>query len=276
MIQLPTHITPDAAIITKLAAYQNEINSLASFTDKSEKAKAIFPIRNRIGNVVFDAIKIKLTEMCSGARRCMYCEDSMADEVEHIHPKDLYPEMCFRWENYLYACGNCNGPKNNKFAIFRNDNGQFYIVNPPRGQQAVQPPEGEDAMINPRIENPLNFCMLDLLTFDFVVIPNLNPKDFQKADYTFKEVLRLNEREPLRLARENAYDNYKSRLDSYTNCKLNDPNSPKLERMKSNLKREAHPTVWKEMQRQHQMGILQKQDTDLDTLFITSPEALLW
>ena len=276
MIQLPAHITPDITILNRLQAYQAEIDVLLSFTEKSEKAKAIFPNRNKIGNIVFDAIKAKLTEMCSGARRCVYCEDSVADEVEHIHPKDLYPGMCFQWENYVYACGNCNGPKNNKFAIFRNDNGQFYIVNPPRNQNAVEPPAGVDAMINPRVENPLDFCMLDLLTFDFNIISTLNTDDIQKADYTFNEVLRLNRREHLREARENAYENYKSRLDRYTNCKLKDANSSKLERMKSNLKREAHPTVWREMQRQHRIGILQKQDADLDALFITSPEALLW
>jgi len=48
----------------------------------------------------------------------MYCEDSAAVEVEHHHPKAHYPELAFAWENYLYACGPCNRPKNSKFAIF--------------------------------------------------------------------------------------------------------------------------------------------------------------
>ena len=33
--------------------------------------------------------------MCAGAKRCMYCEDSAADEVEHHLPKNLYPEFVF-------------------------------------------------------------------------------------------------------------------------------------------------------------------------------------
>ena len=54
-----------------------------------------------------------LSAMCHGPRRCMYCEDSAADEVEHFRPTDLYPEFVFAWMNYLYACGPCNVRKKN-------------------------------------------------------------------------------------------------------------------------------------------------------------------
>jgi uncharacterized protein (TIGR02646 family) len=220
MIQLEKNITPAKEILAKLKVYQDEIDVLETFKLRSNKAKDIFSSRNKIGNAVFDAVKIKLTEMCSGARRCVYCEDSVADEVEHIHPKDLYPNFCFQWDNYVYACGNCNGPKNNKFAIFRKDNGNFQEVNPPRGTIATEPTAGSDALINPRIEDPLDFCMLDLSsTFKFVVIKKPGSIDAHKADYTFNTVLRLNEREFLRKARENAYTNYKSRLGYYTSEK---------------------------------------------------------
>lgn len=277
MIQLPANIEPAEAIMGKLIEYQRGINALGTFKLRSEKAKDIFSQKNKIGNQVFDAIKIKLTEMCSGARRCVYCEDSVGDEVEHIHPKDLFPGLCFDWNNYVYACGNCNGPKNNKFAIFRSDNGDFYPVNPPRGQSAVEPPPGEDTMINPRRENPLDFCMLDLVsTFQFVIIKESGTKDHIRADYTFNEVLRLNEREFLRQARKNAYINYKSRLGYYNSEKEKHANPDKLIKLMENLKQEAHPTVWKEMQRQHLQGILMNIDKDLDDLFIKSPEALIW
>lgn len=277
MIQQPTNITPDKIVINKLKEYQDEIDALATFQLKSEKAKDIFPQRNKIGNATFDAIKVKLTEMCSGARRCAYCEDSVGDEVEHIHPKDLYPDMCFNWSNYVYACGNCNGPKNNKFAIFRHDNGVFHPVNPLRGTKATQPPAGDDAMINPRTESGLDFCMLDLqTTFKFVVIKKPGTREAQKADYTFNEVLRLNEREFLRKARETAFINYKSRLGYYSSEKTKGTSQQKLDILIENLKKEAHPTVWKEMQRQHSQGILKKIDNDLDDLFVKSPESLTW
>lgn len=277
MIQLARNIQPPKKIIDKLKKYQDEIDVLGTFELRNEKAKDLFPKRNKIGNVVFDEIKVKLTEMCSGARRCVYCEDSVADEVEHIHPKDLYPNFCFHWDNYVYACGNCNGPKNNKFAIFRHDNGRFHEVNPPRGTKATEPPAGSDALINPRIEDPLDFCMLDLSsTFKFVVIKSPGTEEAHKADYTFNKVLRLNEREFLRKARENAYTNYKSRLGYYSSEKFKGSAQSKLDELIENLKQEAHPTVWKEMQRQHTKGILINIDKDLDELFVKSPEALNW
>ncbi|HQS23876.1 MAG: hypothetical protein B7Y11_04970 [Sphingobacteriia bacterium 24-36-13] len=277
MIQLAQNINLSKEIINKLKEYQDEIDVLATFELRNEKAKDVFPKRNKIGNTVFDTIKVKLTEMCSGARRCVYCEDSVADEVEHIHPKDLYPNFCFNWDNYVYACGNCNGPKNNKFAIFRNDNGKFHEVNPPKRTKATEPPAGSSALINPRIEDPLDYCMLDLSsTFKFVVIKKLGTSDAHKADYTFNTVLRLNEREFLRKARENAYTNYKSRLGYYSSEKISGTAQNKLDMLIENLKQEAHPTVWKEMQRQHSIGILKNIDNDLDELFVKSPEALNW
>lgn len=277
MIQLPA-ITIEQSVLSKLQEYQNEIDSEVTFEKKSEKAKKSFSAKNKIGNATFDKIKIKLTEMCSGARRCVYCEDSVGDEVEHIKPKDIYPDFCFNWNNYVYACGNCNGPKNNKFAVFRKDNGEFYEVNQPRGTSSSQPPVGSDVMINPRAENALNYCMLDLeSTFKFVITAQPNTIEYKRADYTFNEVLRLNDqREFLRKARETAYSNYKSRLGYYNVLKNSQPDSPKLERMIIALKSEAHPTVWKEMQRQYEMGLLKRFDMDLDDLFSQCPEALSW
>ncbi|MBX3729546.1 MAG: hypothetical protein KF858_10215 [Candidatus Sumerlaeia bacterium] len=38
----------------------------------------------------------------------MYCEDSRATDIEHIRPKEHYPEVAFVWENYAYACNVCN------------------------------------------------------------------------------------------------------------------------------------------------------------------------
>ncbi len=277
MIQLPANISPAQDVLNSLQKYQEEIDALLTFEEKSAKTKQIFSNRNKIGNKVFDTIKLKLTQMCSGARRCVYCEDSVGDEVEHIHPKNLYPELCFNWGNYVYACGNCNGPKNNKFAVFRDSDGLFCEVNPHRGQKAMQPPSGEDAMINPRIENPLDYCILDISrTFEFVLLPNLNERKHKKADYTFNFVLRLNEREFLRKARANAYTNYKARLYYYTNKKNDGVQGQILHKMIEGIKGEAHPTVWQEMKRYHTLGILTNIDSELNELFIASPEALAW
>lgn len=279
MIQLDNSVSPSQEILDKLREYQDVVDSKPSFPERSKEAKARFSSRNRKGNKVFDAVKKSLTDMCSGARRCVYCEDSVGDEVEHIFPKDLYPEKVFQWENYVYACGNCNGPKNNKFAIFRIDDGTFFSVNPPPGQPAQAPPAGDPVMINPRLEDPLQYCMLDLAgTFKFVAISPEGTREYQRVDYTFNEVLRLNheEREFLRQAREEAYGDYKARLFEYVSRRNQGAPVDQLDAMVAQLKKKNHPTVWKEMQRYHRDGILQDVDGELDDLFVAAPEALNW
>lgn len=164
------------------------------------------------------------------------------------------------------------------FAIFRLDNGQFHKVNPQNNRIATtEPPEGDCVLIDPRTDNPLNFCMLDLENFKFCILPAKGTKEYERADYTFNKVLRLNEqREYLRAQRELAYDNYKSRLYHYTDLKAKGENQDKLNRMIANLKRESHPTVWKEMQRQYTLGFVRKIDAELHDLFFSSPESLTW
>jgi uncharacterized membrane protein YheB (UPF0754 family) len=121
----------------------------------------------------------------------------------------------------------------------------------------------------------MDFCRLDLETFYFAIIAKIGTKDYQRADYTFNTVLRLNDkREYLRRQRENAYENYKARLHSYTTQKNNGAETVRLTRMIENLKRESHPTVWKEMQRQYIDNSLK--DKELQIYFCQSPEALTW
>lgn len=275
MIKL-LNVTISQSILDKLKEFQDEVDRLSTFADKSAKAKDLFGKRNKVGNEVYDAVKESLTKMCSGARRCVYCEDSVANEVEHIRPKDFFPESCFIWENYVYACRICNGTKSNKFAIFRDDNGNFQEVNLQRG---IEPPKGVDAIINPRIENPMDYYILDLSgTFKFVIIPTLNHKEKQKAKYTIETLLNLNEppREFLRQAREDAFEDYKARLEKYNNEKKGNNNQATLNKMIEGIKRKQHPTVWKEMQRYYHKNWLKLIDEELHNLFEECPEALDW
>ena len=279
MIELRKDIVPSAEVIKKLQEFQDTIDAESGFAKKTAKAKAMFASKNTKANSTFNEVKKCLTQMCNSTKRCVYCEDSVADEVEHIYPKDLYPEKCFSWENYVYACGPCNGPKNNKFAIFKKSGNTFIEVNPPKGTAPAQPPEGESALINPRTESPLEFAILDLAnSFKFYPLPNISARNKKKADYTFNEVLRLNheEREPLRQARENAYSMYKARLFEYvTKATANAPVA-RLNKLKDNILKENHPTVWKEMQRYYQLNLLNGIDSELKQLFDKAPEALTW
>lgn len=119
--------------------------------------------------------------------------------------------------------------------------------------------------------------MLDIAdTFMFVSLKDKATKEDKRVEYTLEKVLKLNEREFLRKARANAYDNYKNRLGYYSIQKNGGASQEKLDKMVASLKSESHPTVWKEIQRQYELGFLKKIDEELDSLFEQSPEALLW
>lgn len=280
MIELRKDVSPSEANLAKLKTFQDEVDAQPSFEEQSTKAKRMFSSKNTRSNRVFQDVKKCLTEMCNSTRRCVYCECSLGDEVEHIYPKDLFPEKCFEWTNYVYACGPCNGPKNNKFALFKSSDGAYIEVNPPRGTASAKPPEGDAVMINPRLENPLEFAILDLSgTFKFYPLPSLVNNDVTRVEYTYNTVLRLNdeEREPIRQARENAFTNYSARLFKYVAKLKANASQADLDKIIDGIKKEAHPTVWKEMQRYYVLGKLVLVDPELSALFDDAgPEALTW
>lgn len=279
MIQLSPHISPAQAVLDGLKAFQEEVDAHADFVGQVNHGKQLFAAKNKKTNPVFKEVRKSLAEMCNSTRRCVYCEDSVANQVEHIWPKSFYPERCFDWGNYVYACGPCNGPKNNLFAIFRDADGVLQHVVIDTDFPPVKPPAGQAVFINPRIENPLDFCILDLSgSFKFIVKPGTSPQQKIRAAYTFFTVLKMDdgEREPLRQARSLAYDNYKDALFSYIRRKEEGASPIRLQRIIERIKKENHPTVWKEMQRQFHMGILSRIDPELNDYFLTEPAALTW
>ncbi|MCP4109242.1 MAG: hypothetical protein GY749_27575 [Desulfobacteraceae bacterium] len=87
MIRLPDISLPDQ-IQENLRIYQKEVDSMPDYSERVENAKRLFKSRNRYANSTFRAVRSTLDQMCQGSRRCAYCEDSYADEIEHIRPKD--------------------------------------------------------------------------------------------------------------------------------------------------------------------------------------------
>lgn len=55
----------------------------------------------------------------AGFGKCMYCEvkilDTQYGDVEHIKPKDKFPELEFEWSNLGLSCAVCNNNKNNYY-----------------------------------------------------------------------------------------------------------------------------------------------------------------
>lgn len=50
-----------------------------------------------------------LRGMASAGGNCMWCSSSESSQVEHYRPKSQHPELALHWENFLWACGVCNG-----------------------------------------------------------------------------------------------------------------------------------------------------------------------
>lgn len=253
-----------------LRRWQREIDSMSSYAERVQVGKDKFKSRNHNRNATFNHVREVLGKMCQGARRCAYCEDSVADEIEHIQPKDIYPNLVFSWDNYLYACGPCNGPKNNQFSVLAGREPRLVNVTRAKDEPVVPPVKGVPVLINPRAEDPLHFLFLDLLnTFAFTPRTGISPVDAIRADYTIG-VLRLNDRDYLVNARRTAFGNYRARLVEYINEKTSGASQNDLRRRQSELLKVGHQTVWREMQRQ------QASYPALAALFAAAPEALVW
>jgi len=204
--------SPSQGTRLRLDALKGEVDGLPLYADRVDRAKKLWGAKSNknADEAAFDEVKRLLTAGCAGAQRCNYCEDSVADEIEHFRPKDLYPELAFSWENYLYACGPCNGPKNAKFGVFAGP--ADVVTEQVRGRNApVTPPVvGTPALIDPRNEDPLDLLAIDLgltaSTFHFIARPGLSQRDVERVDYTVK-TLGLNIRSYLLTARKTTYDN---------------------------------------------------------------------
>ncbi|MFK3690808.1 hypothetical protein ACI2J4_11045 [Agrobacterium tumefaciens] len=225
----------------------------------------------------FQSVRSTLDKMCVGPRRCAYCEDSLADEIEHILPKDLFPQNAFRWSNYLYACGPCNGPKSNRYGVV---NGHAVSeFKRKKGESIVPPPAGPTGCIDPRQEDPTLYLELDLGgttpdgtvlegTFNFLGIDTLGPADLARAEFTI-DVLTLN-REIMRVARKSAYTGFRARLREYVEEKESGAGAKKLTELRDGVLDDRHLTVFSEMRRQRQFL------PDIRSLFERAPEAIDW
>jgi hypothetical protein len=278
MLKIAERALPASA--TKvLSELQALVNEAEGYPARVKIAKEAWDARASTAAkaAAFRTVRSTLAEMCVGPVRCAYCEDSMADEVEHIRPKSLFPEIVFTWENYLFACGPCNGPKSNRYGVLVGDLVQEFLRR--RGDPVVRPPAGPSALIDPRIEDPLEFLELDLGgvtpggeavegTFDFLPAEGLGAATQRRALFTI-EILGLN-REVIRVARGNAFGGFRARLREYVEEKDNGASEQSLDRLRAEFLRTPHLTVYAEMRRQRTFL------PEINDLFVRAPEALGW
>lgn len=279
MLRIADRAIP-AGTLTTLARLQAKVDAGADYAARVALAKSQWDSKtsSEAKKAAFQSIKNNLDHMCVGPRRCAYCEDSLADEIEHILPKDVFPEATFRWSNYLFACGPCNGPKNNRYGVVV-DGGEVVEFIRKRGDPIVPPPAGPSGCINPRLEDPLELLDLDLGgqapsgetfdgTFNFMPAEGLGADNLARAAFSI-DVLGLN-REVMCVARANAFGGFRARLVEYRVVQEQGGSEGQLARLRDDLLKTHHLTVFAEMRRQKQLL------PEIDALFDAIPEAMAW
>ena len=261
----------DIATLTRLQSYQSEVDGSGAYPMRVEAAARMYGAHARNDRSPFREVRTILRGMCSGVERCMYCEDAPANEVEHVRPKSLYPELAFRWENFLFACGPCNGPKGNRFRLFVPPGAASeHEAARVGGSPVIAPPAGDSLLLDPRVDDPLEFFSLDLVgTFLFVGRHPLGSRERRRAEYTL-DLLGLNRRDVLVRARRTAFHHLRNALRSYVADRDSKVAPADLAAHAETVRNTSHATVWAEMKRQHtKIG-------KLSELFAAAPEALAW
>lgn len=207
MLQLGSKDLPPEVEV-QLKGLQRKVDAESTFTKKAERAQKLWKSKGGVkGEEAFEVIGKTLYSQCVYVGVCNYCEQSEANDVEHIYPKSFLPEYAFNWKNYLLACKQCNTAY--KRDIFFVLDAQDNVLELERG---IEPRRKTFAFINPRTENPNRFMMLNTPTFEFMLLPDLGRQDENKAIKTL-EVLQLNDRDVLLAARRSAAEYYYLRMD---------------------------------------------------------------
>lgn len=249
----------------RLRRYQQRLNGLGDYELACRRGATRFKSYNRAINPVFEHIRDKLKEMCPPRLRCMYCEEGEARMIDHFHPKSVYPDRVFMWENYIYVCHGCNQDKAAQFAIFDANDARI-----PVKKTTSPPPDGEPVLINPRFEDPLAWLAIDLNSGFVVPIPTLSVREVERAIYTI-DVLNLN-RDPLPSGRIAAFDFFLARLELYSKRRFDEPHRV--------FRKMLHQSVWQEMKRQTRrwFDFPDRNGTkpEFISLFEAIPEAMEW
>ncbi len=281
----------DNSTTEELSKLQDKINSKTEFSLKVRAAQSLWKNKGgKNGKAAFKTIQETLTSMCVAVKICNYCESNEATDIEHIHPKALFPEFTFQWENYILACKICN-------MTYKAD--KCFVLDPAGNiletQRKIEPHHKKLAFINPRLENPHDFLWLNLETGKFELQPELTPEKKLKALKTL-EILDLNNRDKLVAGRKSSAVHFFDIMDrlrrvtlAQTNEELNDALNPYLSMdidfttnlevirievinsVKQLILKLPHPSVWHSIK-----TIASRTDPRWERIFIVIPEALDW
>jgi uncharacterized protein (TIGR02646 family) len=284
---------PSVKTLKHLATKQGDIDGRAP-GDQAARAQTLWDAKMnpKPGKAAFGEVKQLLLGMCVSVELCNYCEHDRAIDIEHVWPKSIFPTRTFQWSNYLLACSACNSRyKGDKFAVFT----PALSANVYELKRSQPAPSTDPVFIDPRTEDPMDFFFLDIRDNTFYLIPHPNLTDtrsISKAQYTLT-VLQIGQGRALANARRAAFQFFQDRLDRYRRAEIAttwdeledialDPHlvnrkvafaaerQRMLDGLKESILNNLHPTVWREMQRQH--PFLNK----VKRLFEAVPDALTW
>lgn len=246
MIGYPTRVPIDPSDSIYLDRIQSRVDAKASYAERVDTVKAEWKTKS------LDRYKRIIAALHASVSRnemCAYCESSAADEVEHIKPKDLYPDFGFRYDNYLMSCGQCNRWKSNWY-VEEKPSGVEKVGRKPGGP-VLPPPGGRALFIDPFGFKPLEYIILDIKGGTFLFLPISAPRtsEHEAARLTI-EILGLNDREALIAERKNNYSDYLALAREYAG---EPPTSPRRRAIEATIMSRRHPTVWQEMKRQRQV-----------------------
>ncbi|MFP3708148.1 hypothetical protein SB783_29440 [Paraburkholderia sp. SIMBA_009] len=177
-------------------------------------------------------------------KACFYCERDRYRDIDHVRPKRHYPEQCFVWGNYIYACTICNQDyKKDTYAVFDITGAIVKFDRSLPFSSLV--PAGDHVLIDPRSEDPLNFLRLDLSTGRFTAIGNA--RSVLRGEFT-RELFDLNETTLARI-RVAAYETFKHYLMKFQVANQANDNAA-TQRVLNEIRDLPHPTVLVEMRLQ--------------------------
>ena len=278
MLLIPHRDLPRAATET-LALMQSAVDEKPDYVARVAASKQLWESKTSSPSraAAFRTIRATLSAMCIGPVRCAYCEDSLADEIEHIYPKSLFPDRAFRWLTTHSSVGRAMGPKVIGTVSYRT--GMLLNLSAGRAIPLYHRLPATQVCWIPDQKTPLFFWNstsggvtpdglgLDP-TYDFLPSDSLTLRELSRAIYTIR-VLDLN-REVLRVARANAFGGFRARLHEYADKRDEDASVTILEGLKNDLLRTPHLTVFAEMRRQRSSL------PEIDALFSRAPESVQW
>lgn len=123
---------------------------------------------SQYGKAEFEYLAFSL----GSSRRCEYCRNSRACDIEHFYPKAPFPFEEYNPRNHLLICTECNRKKGDKFPTM---NGVPLLFNPRLntlwdGYHYIP----ETGMISPRINPARNAPLSWDATLTLEVLPTLN------------------------------------------------------------------------------------------------------